>query len=62
LSDPKIAPVAAAWEPYLNEQRAHQTRLTASLAAAEADLNARVDRLFNLTPEEIKLLEKEVEH
>ena len=62
MSNPKIAPVADDWEPYLNEQRDHQTRLTAALAAAEADLNARVYRLFNLTPEEIKLLEKEVEH
>jgi methylase of polypeptide subunit release factors len=52
----------APFKPYLNEQRDHQTRLTAALAAAEADLNARVYRLFNLTPEEIMLLEKEVEH
>ena len=62
MSNPKIAPTYDDWEPYLNEQRDHQTRLTAALAAAEADLNARVYRLFNLTPEEIKLLEKEVEH
>ena len=54
--------VADDWESYLTEQRAHQTRLTAAISAAEADLNARVYRLFNLTPEEIKLLEKEVEH
>jgi len=54
--------IADEWESYLTEQRAHQTRLTAALTTAEADLNARVYRLFDLTPDEIKLLEKEVEH
>lgn len=38
------------------------TRLTRALNDAEAELNDRVYRLFNLTPDEIKLLQKEVEH
>ena len=54
--------IADEWESYLTEQRADQTRLTAALTTAETDLNARVYRLFDLTPDEIKLLEKEVEH
>ena len=35
---------------------------TPALADAEAELNARVYRLFNLSPDEVKLLQKEVEH
>lgn len=35
-------------------------RLTQELA--EADINARVYKLFKLTPTEIALLEREVEH
>ena len=50
------------WESYLDEKRAEQTRLTAALTAAEAEINDRVYRLFDLTPDEIRLLQKEVEH
>ncbi|MEQ1935623.1 MAG: TaqI-like C-terminal specificity domain-containing protein, partial [Fimbriimonadaceae bacterium] len=50
------------WESYLVEKRAEQTRLTAALNAAEAEINDRVYRLFDLTPDEIRLLQKEVEH
>jgi len=32
------------------------------LADAEAEINARVCRLFHLTPDEIALLQREVEH
>jgi len=32
------------------------------LGTAEGEINDRVFRLFNLTPDEIKLLLKEVEH
>jgi len=32
------------------------------LADAEGELNDRVYRLFQLTPDEIKLLQREVEH
>jgi hypothetical protein len=54
--------IADEWESYLTEQRDNQTRLTAVLTTTEADLNARVYRLFDLTPDEIQLLQKEVEH
>lgn len=50
------------WEPYFQERVSENTRLTRALAAAEAELNDRVYRLFGLTPDEIKLLQKEVEH
>ena len=50
------------WEPYLREKQAENARLTRQLAAAEAELNDRVYRLFDLTADEIKLLQKEVEH
>ena len=38
------------------------TRLTSALSAAEAESNNRVYRLFDLTADEIKLLQKEVEY
>ncbi|MCL4204603.1 MAG: hypothetical protein KJ000_19115 [Pirellulaceae bacterium] len=44
------------------ENRAVVDRLSRSLADAEADLNDRVYALFHLTPKEIKLLQREVEH
>jgi SAM-dependent methyltransferase len=50
------------WEPYLQEKRDENARLTRALADAEVELNDRVYRLFNLTADEIKLLQKEVEH
>ena len=59
MKNPRLADE---WEPYLAEKRAGQTRLTRALHAAEAELNDRVYRLFNLTPDEIQLLQKEVEH
>ena len=54
--------LADEWEPYLTEKRDEQTRLTQALNIAEADLNTRVYQLFDLTPDEILLLQKEVEH
>jgi hypothetical protein len=54
--------LADEWEPYLQEKRGDNARLTGALAAAEAELNDRVFHLFNLTADEIKLLQKEVEH
>ena len=48
------------WEPYLNDKRAAVAKLTQQLA--EADINARVYKLFDLTPAEIALLQREVEH
>ncbi len=59
LKNPRIADE---WEPYLKERRDKHARLTRALAAAEAELNDRVYRLFDLTPDEIKLLQREVEH
>jgi SAM-dependent methyltransferase len=50
------------WEPYLQEKRDENTRATSALAAAESELNDRVYHLFKLTADEIKLLQKEVEH
>lgn len=50
------------WEPYLDEKRAENIRLTSALANAEGEINDRVYRLFGLTPDEIRLLQKEVEH
>jgi hypothetical protein len=50
------------WEPYLQEKRAENARLTRSLADAETELNDRVYRLFKLTAGEVELLQKEVEH
>jgi hypothetical protein len=59
LKSPRIADE---WEPYLQEKRNEQSRLSRALNDAEAELNDRVYRLFDLTPDEIKLLQKEVEH
>lgn len=50
------------WEPYLKQKQTENANLTRRLADAEAELNGRVYRLFNLTAEEIELLQKEVEH
>ncbi len=50
------------WESYLIEKRSEHTRLTKALNAAETEINDRVYRLFDLTPDEIRLLQKEVEH
>jgi hypothetical protein len=49
-------------DPYLQEKRNENVRLTLALADAEAELNDRVYRLFNLTADEIKLLQQEVDH
>ncbi len=50
------------WEPYLQENRDENARLTRALNDAEAELNDRVYRLFDLSADEIKLLQEEVEH
>ena len=50
------------WEPYLAEKKQEVARLSSELADAEDELNDRVYRLFKLTPEEIRLLQREVEH
>ncbi len=50
------------WEPYLADKRAEVERLTRALADAESEINDRVFHLFHLTPDEIALLLREVEH
>ena len=59
MKNPRLADE---WEPYLEEKRAEQVQLTSALNDAEGELNDRVYRLFDLSPAEIKLLQKEVEH
>ena len=59
LKNPRIADE---WEPYLAEKRAEADALSRQLADAEAELNERVYRLFDLTADEVKLLQREVEH
>jgi hypothetical protein len=59
LKNPRIADE---WEPYLAEKKQEVERLSRELVAAEDELNDRVYSLFNLTPEEISLLKREVEH
>lgn len=54
--------VADDWEPYLEQKRAEVASFTQQLADTEAELNDRVFCLFNLTPDEIRLLQREVEH
>ncbi|OYW51150.1 MAG: hypothetical protein B7Y36_06570 [Novosphingobium sp. 28-62-57] len=48
------------WENWISTTRAQIHALTAEIARAEAEINARVYALFNLTPEEIALLEANV--
>jgi hypothetical protein len=50
------------WESYLAEKQSEHAKLTQQLADAEAEINDRVYKLFDLTPDEIKLLQREVEH
>ena len=50
------------WEPYIREKFQEVDTLRRHLTAAEAEINDRVYQLFNLTPDEIKLLQREVKH
>ena len=59
FSNPKAADE---WEPYLAEKRREVEALEKKLADAEAEINERVYRLFQLRPDEVKLLQREVEH
>ena len=54
--------VADEWESYLAEKRSAVESAKRQLPDAEAEINARVYKLFELTPDEIKLLEREVAH
>ena len=46
------------WETFLATNRAEHARLTAEIIRLETELNARVYALFNLTPEEIAIVEE----
>jgi hypothetical protein len=50
------------WEPYLAEKRSAVWSLTRQLADAESEINSRVYKLFDLTQDEISMLQREVEH
>lgn len=50
------------WESYLTEHRATVERQSREFADTESELNERVYRLFNLAYDEIRLLQREVEH
>jgi hypothetical protein len=49
------------WEAYLDENRARVRALTDQIAAAEREIDAIVYSLFDLSPEEIALLEASLE-
>ncbi len=48
------------WESWTGETRTQINALTAQIAATETAINARVYALFDLTPEEIALLEANI--
>jgi hypothetical protein len=48
------------WETYLAERSAEVKKLAAEIEAAEREIDAIVYRLFDLTPDEIKLLEDSI--
>ncbi|MBI1867561.1 MAG: N-6 DNA methylase [Methylocystis sp.] len=49
------------WEAYLADNRAHVVALSDQIASAEREIDAIVYALFDLTPEEIALLEASLE-
>jgi TaqI-like C-terminal specificity domain len=49
------------WEKYLAEKSAEVIKLTTEIEAAEREIDALVYKLFDLTPDEIKLLEDSLE-
>lgn len=48
------------WEAYLAKNRAEVRKLDAEIEKAEREIDAIVYRLFDLTPEEIALLETSI--
>ena len=54
--------IADQWEQYLEEKRNEVDGLSRQLNDAEFEINDRVYRLFDLTADEIELLQREVEH
>jgi TaqI-like C-terminal specificity domain len=59
MKNPRIAD---RWEQYLEEKRNEVDSLSRQLNDAELEINDRVYRLFDLTTDEIELLQREVEH
>lgn len=53
---------AEEWDEYLSQKRKEHVSYSQQLASAEAEINERVYRLFELTAAEIELLQREVEH
>jgi type II restriction/modification system DNA methylase subunit YeeA len=49
------------WEKYLTEKSTEVIKLTAQIESAEREIDAIVYKLFDLTPDEIKLLESSLE-
>ena len=49
------------WEKYLAEKSAEVIKLTAEIEAAEREIDTIVYKLFDLTPDEIRLLEDSLE-
>lgn len=50
----------SAWEDWITRDRAEIARLSAEIAKAEAQIDSIVYGLFDLTPDEIALLESVV--
>jgi len=50
------------WEAWHAANRAEHDRLTAEIIRLETDLNARVYALFDLTPEEIAIIEESTKY
>ena len=48
------------WESWITKTRAENNALTAEIARLEAEINAKVYALFDLTPDEIALLEANI--
>jgi hypothetical protein len=48
------------WENWISENRAEIQRLTAEIARIEREIDAKIYALFNLTPDEIDLLEANI--
>lgn len=50
------------WEEWLTTQRSEHERLTGEIVGLETELNDRVYRLFDLTPDEIRITEETTQY
>jgi hypothetical protein len=48
------------WEDWITTTRAEINALSAEISRLEAEINAKVYKLFDLTPDEIRLLEANI--